>query len=182
MIFIGLGANLPSQRYGPPRAALGAALYALNQAEIRVVRRSHWYESAPVPVADHPWYINAVAEVETKLTPHQLIRTLLEIETKAGRGRSVANAPRILDLDLIAYDQTVIDDVTKKGINATVPHPRMTERAFVMLPLDDLAADWTHPESGLAISEIISALPDGQITRRLDDASGYQGTEWTAPD
>ena len=182
MIFIGLGANLPTERYGPPRAALGAALYALGQAKIRVIRRSHWYESAPMPMADHPWYVNAVAEVETDLTPHQLIGTLLEIEAVAGRARSIANAPRVLDLDLVAYDRVVIGDVREGGIDATVPHPRMTERAFVMLPLRDLDAGWTHPVSAISISEIIRALPDGQITRRLDDANGYQGTEWPGPD
>ena len=182
MIFIGLGANLPTEQYGPPRATLGGALHALDQAGVRVVRRAPWYESAPIPVSDDPWYVNGVAEVETALNPHQLIARLLEIETELGRTRSIANAPRVLDLDLLAYDEIVTSGSGEGGINASVPHPRMTERAFVMLPLADLDPDWIHPESGLKIDEIISRLPDGQITRKLVDAAGYQGTEWPGAD
>ena len=182
MIFIGLGANLPTEQYGPPRATLGGALHALNQTNVQVIRRSPWYESAPVPVSDDPWYVNGVAEVKTKLTPHQLIRTLLVIESKIGRARSVANAPRVLDLDLLVYGQIVICNEREGGVDATVPHPRMTERAFVMLPLGDLEPTWIYPQNHLTIDEIISRLPVGQITRRLDDAKGYLGTEWPGPD
>lgn len=182
MIFIGLGANLPTEQYGPPRATLGGALHVLTEAGIRVVRRAPWYESAPVPVSDDPWYVNGVAEVETQLNPHQLIRKLLEIESGAGRARGVVNAPRVLDLDLLAYDQIITAGDGEGGIDATVPHPRMTTRAFVMLPLNDLDPEWIHPESRLGIREIISRLPPGQVTRRLEDAKGYHGTEWPGPD
>jgi 2-amino-4-hydroxy-6-hydroxymethyldihydropteridine diphosphokinase len=181
LIFIGLGANLPTEQFGPPRAALGGALFALEQSGIQVVRRSPWYESAPVPVSDHPWYINAVAEISTALTPHQLIGALLEIEAETGRVRSVVNAPRILDLDLLVYHKIVIPGTREEGIDATVPHPRMIDRAFVMLPLGDLAPDWSHPVSGKAAKDIISELPAGQVTRRLEDAGGYHGTEWPGP-
>ena len=182
MIFIGLGANLPTEMYGPPRAALGGALHALTQVGIRVVRRAPWYESAPVPVSDDPWYVNGVAEVETTLNPHQLIAKLLEIEAEVGRTRSVANAPRVLDLDLLAYDEIVTSGNGEEGIDASVPHPRMTDRAFVMLPLADLDPDWVHPESQLPIGDIVSRLPGGQITRKLVDAAGYEGTEWPGAD
>jgi len=182
LIFIGLGANLPTEIYGPPRATLGGALHALSQAEIRVVRRAPWYESAPIPVSDDPWYVNGVAEIETELNPHQLIAKLLEIEAMVGRTRSVANAPRVLDLDLLAYDDIVTSGHGEGGINASVPHPRMTGRAFVMLPLADLDPGWIHPENQMPISDIISRLPAGQITRKLIDAAGYEGTEWPGTD
>lgn len=182
MIFIGLGANLPTQQFGTPRATLGGALDALNQDGIRVVRRSPWYESAPVPVSDDPWYVNGVAEVETEMPPHILIERLLEIEQEIGRKRSFINAPRVLDLDLLSYDDVVIANVEEEGSDITVPHPRMSERAFVMLPLFDLHCDWQHPESRQFIKDIIARLPAGQITRRLPDAAGFEGTEWIGPD
>jgi len=182
MIFIGLGANLPTNLYGPPRAALGGALFALRGAGIRVVRRSPWYESAPVPMSDDPWYVNGVAEIETALSPHQLIGELLSIETKAGRFRQMKVTSRVLDLDLLVYDQVIIKAERKGGVDATVPHPRMTSRAFVMLPLGDLCPDWKHPESGKTFEKFISAVPSGQVTRRLEDAAGYEGTEWPGPD
>ena len=182
MIFIGLGANLPTRLYGPPRAALGAALHTLHTAGINVIRRAPWYESAPVPMSDDPWYVNGVAEIRTALSPHQLIRKLLAIETDAGRFRQAGITSRILDLDLLAYDQVVINAETQDGVNASVPHPRMAERAFVMLPLADLCPNWVHPKSGKGITEILSDMPPEQITRKLEDAAGYEGTEWSGPD
>ncbi len=182
MIFIGLGANLPTNRYGPPRAALGGALFALRDAGIEVIRRSSWYESAPVPISNDPWYVNGVAEIGTELSPHQLIKCLLNIETETGRFRQDGELPRVLDLDLLVYNQTILIDETHDNINATVPHPRMTSRAFVMLPLHDLCPDWRHPQGNETLKTYISELPTNQITRQLTDAAGYEGTEWPGPD
>ena len=181
MILIGLGANLPTEQYGTPRAALGAALDALGGEGVTVMRRSPWYESAPVPISDQPWYVNGVAEIESGKTVHQLIATLLGIEARVGRKRGVTNAARVLDLDLLVYGSQIISSVAENGVAATVPHPRMTERAFVMLPLKDICPNWCHPESNLGINQLIEALPEGQDTRKLDDADGFCGTEWPGP-
>lgn len=178
MIFIGLGANLPTERFGPPRAALGAALHMLAEEGVRTVRRSPWYESAPVPMSDDPWYVNGVAEIETEFPPLRLVGKLLEIEARVGRVRSIANAPRVLDLDLIAYNQQVLSDVADDGTRAIVPHPRMTDRAFVLFPLSDLSPGWQHPQNHIPMQQMIASLPDGQMTRLLPDANGYKGTEW----
>jgi 2-amino-4-hydroxy-6-hydroxymethyldihydropteridine diphosphokinase len=182
VIFIGLGANLPTRTYGPPRGALGGAICALRDSGISVIRRSPWYESAPVPMSDDPWYVNGVAEIETSLSPHQLIAKLLEIENKTGRLRQEGVLSRVLDLDLIAYNQIVINDEDRDGVNAIVPHPRMPARAFVLLPLADLCPDWSHPKNKETLADMISAIPPGQITRRLEEASGYEGTEWSGPE
>ena len=103
MILIGLGANLPSPEHGPPQATLAAALEALAARGVETLRRSPWYESAPVPPSGQPWYVNAVAEVESALSPQVLLAALLDVEAGFGRVRSVRNASRTVDLDLLDY-------------------------------------------------------------------------------
>lgn len=127
--FIGLGANL-----GDPAAALERALLQLADAPgVHGVRSSAFYRSAPVD-AGGPWYCNAVAEVLTTLTAPDLLNWLQALEQAAGRERPYRNAPRTLDLDLLLYGDACIDSPSLK-----VPHPRMTDRAFVLLPLQELA-------------------------------------------
>jgi 2-amino-4-hydroxy-6-hydroxymethyldihydropteridine diphosphokinase len=177
VIFIGLGGNLACPTFGPPRATCGAALQIMEQRGIKVTLRSRWYESAPVPVSDQPWYVNGVVAVETVLGAHDLVREVLEIESELGRRRTVANAPRTIDLDVIAFDgETITGDARH---HVTIPHPRMHERAFVLLPMAEIAPDWHHPSSGTPISELIDALPDDQVCRPMPDAPGLYGTEWT---
>ena len=158
MILIGLGANLPSD-VGEPRATLEAALAELEREGVRVVARSRWYRSAPVPRADQPDYVNAVASVETALNPRDLLALLHRIEKKYGRVRGAPNAARALDLDLLAYR----DRVSEGGEGAPIlPHPRLHERAFVLLPLADIAPAWRHPRLGYTARELAAALPPGQ--------------------
>jgi 2-amino-4-hydroxy-6-hydroxymethyldihydropteridine diphosphokinase len=129
--FIGLGANL-----GDAQAALQQALQALDQLpRTRLQRSSRLWRSAPVD-ATGPDYLNAVAQVETGLDPFELLRHLQAVEHAAGRERPYRNAPRTLDLDLLLFGDARIDSAV-----LTVPHPRMRERAFVLLPLQELAPE-----------------------------------------
>ncbi|MGC2854131.1 2-amino-4-hydroxy-6-hydroxymethyldihydropteridine diphosphokinase [Novispirillum sp. DQ9] len=160
LILVAIGANLPS-RFGPPRAACDAALAALEEHGVRVLRRSRWWESAPVPVSDQPWYVNGVAAVETALPPEGLLAVLHAVEEAMGRVRTVRNAPRVIDLDLLAYGDVVLAGTVE------VPHPRLAERAFVVLPLAEVAPRWRHPVSGLTVPEMAAALPPGQEIRPL---------------
>lgn len=164
MIFIGLGANLPSPRAGPPVCTLEAALALLDGPDCRIVRRSRWYETSPVPASDQPWFVNGVAEVESALSPHRLLARLHVIEDEFGRVRSVPNAPRVIDLDLLVYGEEVLDEAP----GPVVPHPRLHERAFVLLPLRELAPGWIDPRSGRSIEALISDLPKGPVCRPLD--------------
>jgi len=137
LILIAIGANLPSPRYGEPRATCGAALTALAEAELSIAQRSRWYKSAPVPISDQPWYINGAVRVKTALPPVALMTLLLEIEESFGRSRNLANEARFLDLDLLAYGELALE-TTLNGEGSgrlQLPHPRLHERAFVLLPL-----------------------------------------------
>lgn len=158
MILIGIGANLPSERFGPPRATCEAALSAIAEHGVTVVQGSRWFRSAPVPASDQPWYVNGAARVETALEPLALLGVLQGIEADFGRVRAERNAPRVLDLDLLAYGGRVMD-----GTHGLIlPHPRMHRRAFVLLPLADVAAGWRHPVLGRSIGDFLADIPADQ--------------------
>ncbi len=161
MILIGLGANLPSVGFGPPAITLEAAIAAMEARAITVTARSPLYESAPVPASDQPWFVNGVIRVETALNPGPLLDVLLDIEHQIGRERGPPNAPRVLDLDLLTYDAVI----TGPDACPVLPHPRMLERAFVLLPLAEIAPDWRHPGDGTPIALLIARLPGGQTAR-----------------
>ena len=161
MILIGLGANLPSADFGHPAKTLEAAIAAIAAKGITVAARSPFYESAPVPVSDQPWFVNSVIRVETALKPGPLLDVLLEIERDFGRQPSVPNAPRVLDLDLLAHGAVA----TGPDACPVLPHPRMHLRAFVLLPLADIAPDWRHPGDQTPLAALIARLPGGQTAR-----------------
>lgn len=172
-IFVGVGANLPGPA-GPPRATCGAALAMLDRSGVKVARCSPWYRTAPVPVSDQPWYVNAVAQVETDLGPEDLLARLLAVEEAFGRRRSEPNAPRTLDLDLVDY----AGRVSAGNPPPVLPHPRLETRAFVILPLADLAPGWRHPISGVAVADLIRALPKDQSAERMAPGSGPYRSDW----
>lgn len=155
MILIAIGSNLSSVA-GTPRETCDAALRSLPMRGVNVLRTSNWYETAPIPISDQPWFVNGVAVVETNLVPADLLRTLHDIEHEFARERSRLNAARTLDLDLIDYQGQVIPSG-----EVILPHPRLQERAFVLYPLRDVAPAWYHPISGLSIAELIENLPKG---------------------
>ena len=150
--------------YSSPRETLVAALLELGRRKVDVVRHSPWYRTAPVPVSDQPWYVNIVAEVATELPADDLLQTLHAIEDVFGRVRTVPNAPRLIDLDLLDYRGEVAPPAPGK---ATLPHPRMADRAFVLRPLADLAPDWRHPVTGASIQALLAALPPEQEAHRF---------------
>jgi 2-amino-4-hydroxy-6-hydroxymethyldihydropteridine diphosphokinase len=163
-IYIGLGSNLPHPTYGSPVETLTAALAHLRGRGIEIRRLSPWYRSAPVPVSDQPWYVNAVAEIATDLPADRVLAILHEVEEAFGRVRSTPNAPRRIDLDLLDF----CGEIASGGAGrATLPHPRMANRAFVLRPLADLAPDWRHPVSASPIGALVAALPTDQIIERL---------------
>lgn len=163
-IYIGLGANLPHERFGPPRETLEAALIELGRHAVETVRVSPWYRTAPVPASDQPWYVNAVAEVASGLSADTLLEELHAVEADFGRARTVLNAARPIDLDLLDFRGEIAPGGPGR---ATLPHPRLVGRAFVLLPLADLAPDWRHPITATPIRDLIAALPADQTAERL---------------
>lgn len=175
MILIGIGANLPHEKFG---SALDTCRHALGKLadhpEINLIDKSRWYESAPVPASDQPWFINGVVSIETGLSTVDLMNLLHEIEEDCGRKRGAGkngekgpkkNAPRVLDLDLLDFNATVSGE--KKGDGPNLPHPRMEARAFVLLPLADIAPHWHHPVTGKSLDELIKELNPDQVARPL---------------
>jgi 2-amino-4-hydroxy-6-hydroxymethyldihydropteridine diphosphokinase len=139
---------------------LEAAFRELGRRGVQVLRVSPWYRTAPVPASDQPWYQNAVIEVVTDLGPDELLATLHEVEQAFGRVRTVANAARMIDLDLLDFRGEIAPGGPGR---ATLPHPRLADRAFVLKPLADLAPDWRHPVSGQPIQALLAALPFGPL-------------------
>jgi 2-amino-4-hydroxy-6-hydroxymethyldihydropteridine diphosphokinase len=156
MILIAFGANLPGQ-FGGPEDMFEVFCDRAAGYGLPIVAASDLWRTAPVPVSDQPDYYNAVVAVETEMSAHEVLMTLLCIEVDFGRKRMDVNAARTIDLDLIAYNDAhmVQDDLQ-------VPHPRMHERGFVLYPLQQVAPDWRHPVSGLPVGEMIDALPEAQ--------------------
>lgn len=170
MILLGLGSNLPTAAYGGPRENCEAALAALAAEGVAILRRSRWYESAPVPPSDQPWFVNGVAAVATGLSPEACLALCHRIERRFGRERRQKNASRTLDLDLLAWDDRRLEG---GSAGVTVPHPRLHERAFVLLPLAEVVApDWRHPTLGLTLEALIRRLAQGQVAFPLPGEEG----------
>jgi 2-amino-4-hydroxy-6-hydroxymethyldihydropteridine diphosphokinase len=137
-VVIALGSNLPGD-YASSRDLLEAALAALEESGFRVLARSRWWRSASWPDPSLPAYLNGVALAATDHSAEAALEALHRIEADFGRARIEPNAPRPLDLDLVAYGRRV-------GQRPTTPHPRAHERRFVMGPLAEVAPEWRHPE------------------------------------
>jgi 2-amino-4-hydroxy-6-hydroxymethyldihydropteridine diphosphokinase len=155
--FIALGSNVAG-RFASPAEAVDAAIAVLQAPEIRRVSRSRLYRSAAWPDPADPEFINAVISVETSLAPDALLDWLHSVEAEFGRERRQVNAPRTLDLDLVDF----AGKVSPLGDSPILPHPRLADRAFVLLPLAEIAPDWRHPVTGVPIGDLIRALPDLQ--------------------
>lgn len=151
-----LGSNL-ADGYASSEALLEAALARFPKVGLSILKRSRWWRSAAWPDPNGPEYRNGVAVVEARGGPHDVLAALLSVEAGLGRVRAMRNAPRTLDLDLIAYGRQVRD-----GGGLTLPHPRAHERLFVMGPLAEIAPEWVHPVLGATAAELARSAPVGR--------------------
>ncbi|TCL00494.1 2-amino-4-hydroxy-6-hydroxymethyldihydropteridine diphosphokinase [Shimia isoporae] len=172
-ILLALGGNLPSH-VGVPTKTLSAALQRLNGEGIVLLRVSRFFETPCFPAGAGPDYVNAAVVVATNREPHELLSRLHEIEAEFGRERETRWGMRTLDIDLIAYGDVVLPDLDtqrswrdlalEEQVQATpdqliLPHPRLQDRAFVLGPLMDVAAQWKHPLLGQTVAQMHAKLP-----------------------
>jgi 2-amino-4-hydroxy-6-hydroxymethyldihydropteridine diphosphokinase len=151
--YIGMGGNLASSA-GAPEVTLAAAVVRLKSLG-RVVRRSSLYSTAPVGFATQPRFVNAVVDLETELEPRELLERLQAIEQEFGRDRStgIVNGPRTLDLDILLFGDQIISEP-----DLVIPHPRMAERAFVLVPLNEIAAKAVVPGTTKTVGQLLTRL------------------------
>jgi 2-amino-4-hydroxy-6-hydroxymethyldihydropteridine diphosphokinase len=164
-VIVALGSNLAGE-YGSSCAVLYRALQAFGEIGLIVKEKSSIWRSSAWPDATEPPYFNAVAVMETGLSPRELLKALHGLEARFGRQRKAANESRVLDLDLIAYRRTVCDEP-----DLILPHPRAAERHFVMGPLAQIAPDWRHPVSGYPAVMLATAARIGRDAEPLNTSS-----------
>ncbi|MZG53970.1 MAG: 2-amino-4-hydroxy-6-hydroxymethyldihydropteridine diphosphokinase [Nitrospinae bacterium] len=155
---IGVGSNL-----GLPAENCEKAFSLIDQsASIKVTARSSLYHAEPVGKTDQPWFVNAAVEVQTSLTPEELLQTLLDIERQFGRIREEKWGARVIDLDILDYDGKVIDSDF-----LTLPHPEMVHRRFVLEPLSEIAGSTIHPLENKTILDLLNNLPNKQVVKKF---------------
>lgn len=160
MILIALGANI-SGPAGSPLQTLEAVLRRMEECGIVIERRSRWYKTSPVPASDQPDYINGVISVLTELDPHALMEALHRLESEFGRTRRDKWEARPIDLDILSYHNTItLEKIKNTAQPLVIPHPRLQERRFVLVPLAEVAPKWRHPTLDKTATELLAGLTD----------------------
>lgn len=174
---IAMGANLPSAT-GTALETLKKSLELFPLESLQISRISKWFSTPAFPIDSGPDFVNAAVMVKTQLSPTEVLEALHRIEAALGRTRDNRWEPRLCDLDLLAYDDDIQPDLetyqqwktldltsqqTRTPDQLILPHPRLQDRSFVLVPLNDIAPDWRHPVTGITVSEMLAALPAADL-------------------
>ena len=154
-VYLALGSNL-----GDRQANIESALKLLDERSVRVRRVSSLYRTEPIGYIAQPWFVNCAAEVATDLMPLQLLRRCQAIQREMGRRPGPRNGPRLIDIDILLYENVVM-----QSPEVTIPHPRMAERRFVLVPLSEIAADAEHPVTRQTVREMLGSAPPAAVVR-----------------
>lgn len=156
-IYLSLGSNI-----GDRAQNLALAMDAFALLGVRVVKQSSVYETEPVELREQDWFLNCVAEIETNLRPQELMQVLLKIERSMGRERTVPKGPRVMDLDILLFGSELVHES-----HLEIPHPRMADRRFVLVPLAEISPDAMHPIRKKTIQQLLVDTPDRSEVRRV---------------
>jgi 2-amino-4-hydroxy-6-hydroxymethyldihydropteridine diphosphokinase len=167
VVYLSLGSNL-----GDRAANLERAIEALSAIGVQVLRQSSTYETEPVDFLSQPWFLNCVVEAETSLMPRQLLIELQAIERRLGSQKVVPRGPRIIDLDVLFYGSAVIH-----AAGMEIPHPRLAERRFVLVPLAELVPELRHPVLRATAAELLAATHDRSVVRIWQPQEGSSGSK-----
>ena len=156
--YIGIGSNLES----PTENCLKAVQRLNAHADLNVVARSSLYQSEPFGITDQDWFVNSVAQITTFLSPEELLRACLSIEQAMGRTRTKKWGPRIIDLDILFYDDLIL-----KQEELEIPHPGIAERSFVLAPMNEIAPEFIHSKLKKSIQALLIEVPNPQKVNRI---------------
>lgn len=156
-VYLALGSNIGNREQN-----LEEAIHLLAGGAVCIVKVSSLYETEPVDYLEQPWFLNAVLEAQTDLPPHELLSMLRTIESQMGSKKAFAKGPRLIDLDILLYDDATLDTA-----DLQVPHPRMLQRNFVLVPLAEIAPTLRHAAWPASIVELLARSPDSSVVRKF---------------
>ena len=156
MILLSLGSNLPS-KFGDSKNTILKCYEFFNNNDIKILKKSSFYETFAIPNKSDPKFVNSVISVESRFSPEELIKYILKVEEKFDRKREQINAPRTCDIDIVDFNGEVIN-ILNKNISLEIPHPRLEKRSFVLYPIREIDKNWKSPLSGKYIDQLIENL------------------------
>ena len=156
MILLSLGSNLPS-KFGDSKNTILKCYEFFNNNDIKILKKSSFYETFAIPNKSDPKFVNSVISVETKFSAEELIKYIFKVEEKFDRKREQINAPRTCDIDIVDFNSEIIN-IFNENISLEIPHPRLEQRSFVLYPIREIDKNWKSPLSGKKIDQLIENL------------------------